>query len=61
VLDVFLALDGKPNVVVLLRINESLQPVCLRKTIDYTLAMFPSAAREIACDPDIQGAVGSIC
>jgi hypothetical protein len=59
-LDIMLALDGVPNVVELLEIDQSLQSVPLGKTIDEPGTMFEYPADKITCHPDIENSVGTI-
>src|SRR5664279_5642839 len=60
VLDIVLALDGIPDVVKPLEIDEPVQSVSFGKAFDETRPMFEHAADQINRHPDIKNAVWSI-
>ena len=51
--DVLLALDGRTDIVMLLRVYEALQPILLGKTVGDAFAMLPCPTRKIAGDAHI--------
>src|SRR5215472_1606247 len=61
VLQVLLSLPRPVNVVVMLGINEALQPIASREPCDQALSMLPDPAREIVRYADIKRAVWPVC
>src|SRR5665213_168050 len=59
-LEIVLALDRGADVGMTLGVDETLQPVTLGETLCDAFAMFPGALGEIAGDPDVKRAVGSV-
>ena len=59
VLDVLLALQGVPDVVEFLVVDQSVDTISLCETIGRALPVLPSSAREIVRHADVQGAVPS--
>ena len=60
VLHGLLSLDGGPNVVVALGVDESFEAIALGESVDHSFTMFPTAACEVARHADIQSAVGTV-
>src|SRR5215470_12165368 len=61
VLQVLLSLPRLVNVVVMLGINEALQPIASREPCDQALSMLPDPARDIVRYADIKRAVWPVC
>jgi hypothetical protein len=60
VLDRFFALDGVSDILKTLCIDQSLQAVTFRKSINKTFPMFEGSSRQIARNADVQDAVALI-
>jgi hypothetical protein len=60
VFDCRLALNCGPNIIEVFHVNQSLQSVVFRKSINKALPVFVRSPRQITCDADVQDAVAPI-
>lgn len=58
--DGFLALDGKPDIVMPLEIDKSFQIVLLGEAVGHAFAVLPGATYKIGSDADIQRSIRSV-
>jgi hypothetical protein len=58
---VVFALDGRPNVVVLLVPNKHFQTISCCEAFDLPCSMLPRALRQVACHAKIKRSVWFIC
>ncbi len=59
--DILFALNGQPDVVVLLKIDEGFESVAFGETIDCSVAVFINAANKVVGHSHIKSAVRPIC
>ena len=59
-LDVLLTLYGRPDVVMRLGVDQSLEAMLFREPLRQTLAMLPDPAGEVAGHTHVKGAIGPV-